>query len=71
MRNMVFTDEFLEKLIEKVHIDLHEVQDYIEEMLENAREEGRNEILEDPYAHDLVPMDNALEWVADNYRPRY
>lgn len=65
---MVFTDEFLEKLIEKVHIDLQEVQDRIEELLENAREEAKDEILEDPYAYELVPMDDAADWVAESRR---
>ena len=65
---MVFTDEFLEKLINNVHNATQELQDYIEEMLENAREEGRVEILEDPYTHELIPMDEAREWVAENRR---
>jgi hypothetical protein len=31
------------------------------------REKGRNEVINDPDAYDLIAKDDALEYVSDNY----
>ena len=40
-------------------------------LIDKVVEDVIEEVLDDPYKHELVPMDCAREWVADNYRPFY
>lgn len=40
-------------------------------LIDKVIEDTIEEALDDPYKHELVPMDSARDWVADNYAPRY
>ena len=40
-------------------------------LIDKVVEDTIEEVLDDPYKHELVPMDSARDWVADNYRPFY
>ncbi len=75
-------EEWLESMARKIYGDLvenhdwdnvlyYEVLNKVREVYEKAKEDAIEEVLDDPYKHELVPMDSARDWVADNYAPRY
>lgn len=69
---MEYSEE-LQKLIERFPFfdTLDDQHKELLEMVEMAFNEGIEYVLKYPYKHELVPMDSARDWVADNYAPRY